>query len=91
MLTLADAVRKMTSSPAQRLGLAARGLIKPGMRADVVVFDLAKIKDGVTFQKPTAPPQGIGEVIVNDVVALANGQPTGLRSGAVLRHRCPGA
>jgi N-acyl-D-amino-acid deacylase len=91
VLTLPDAIRKMTSWPAQRLGLADRGLLREGMRADLVVFDLATIKDRATFDAPTAAPDGIGEVIVNGVVALAGGQPTGSRSGAVLRHPCPGA
>jgi len=90
VLTLADAIRKMTSWPAQRLGLADRGLLREGMRADVIVFDLATIKDRATYEDPTAAPDGIGDVIVNGVVALSKGQPTGSRSGAVLRHSCPG-
>lgn len=87
-LTLEDAVRKMTGLPAQRMGLADRGLLREGMRADVVVFDAAKINDGATWDKPQAPPQGIDEVIVNGQRALANGQPTRARAGVVLRHRC---
>lgn len=90
VLTLPDAVRKMTSWPAQRLGLADRGLLREGMRADIVVFDLPRVKDRATFEDPTASPDGIGEVIVNGVVALAKGQPTNSRSGNVLRHRCTG-
>jgi len=90
VLTLPDAIRKMTSWPAERLGLADRGLLRQGMRADLVVFDLATIKDRATYEDPMAAPTGIGEVIVNGVVALANGRPTGSRSGAVLRHACPG-
>jgi N-acyl-D-amino-acid deacylase len=89
VLTLPDAIRKMTGWPAQRLGLADRGLLRAGMRADVVVFDLASIKDHATFDAPTAAPDGIGDVIVNGVVALAKGQPTGSRSGNILRHPCP--
>jgi N-acyl-D-amino-acid deacylase len=91
VLTLPDAIRKMTSWPAQRLGLADRGLLREGMRADLVVFNLATIKDRATYEDPTAAPDGIGEVIVNGALALAKGQPTGSRSGAVLRHSCPGA
>jgi N-acyl-D-amino-acid deacylase len=90
VLTLPDAVRKMTSWPATRLGLSDRGLLREGMRADLVVFDLATIQDRATYEDPTAAPDGIGDVIVNGVVALAKGQPTGSRSGAVLRHPCPG-
>ena len=89
VLTLPDAIRKMTGWPAQRLGLSDRGLLRAGMRADVVVFDLASIKDHATFDAPTAVPDGIGDVIVNGVVALAKGQPTGSRSGNILRHACP--
>ncbi|MBJ7438060.1 MAG: amidohydrolase family protein [Sphingopyxis sp.] len=89
VLTLPDAIRKMTGWPAQRLGLADRGLLRAGMRADVVVFDLATIKDRATYEAPTAAPDGIGDVIVNGVVALAKGQPTGSRSGNILRHPCP--
>ena len=88
MLTLPDAIRKMTGWPAQRLGLADRGLLRKGMRADVIVFDLAATKDRATYEAPTAAPEGIGDVIVNGVVALAKGQPTGSRSGRVLRHTC---
>lgn len=88
VLTLPDAIRKMTGWPAQRLGLADRGLLREGMRADIVVFDLGSIKDHATFEAPTAAPAGIDDVIVNGVVALAKGQATGSRSGNVLRHSC---
>ena len=91
VLTLPDAIRKMTGWPAQRLGLADRGLLRQGMRADIVVFDLASIKDRATFEAPTLAPEGIDEVIVNGVVAFADGKPTGSRSGSVLRHACPNA
>jgi len=88
VLTLPDAIRKMTGWPAQRLGLADRGLLREGMRADIVVFDLATTKDRATYEAPTEAPEGIGDVIVNGVVALTNGRPTGSRSGTVLRHTC---
>jgi N-acyl-D-amino-acid deacylase len=88
VLTLPDAIRKMTGWPAQRLGLSDRGLLREGMRADIVVFDLATIKDRATYEAPATAPDGIGDVIVNGVVALAKGQPTGSRSGSVLRHAC---
>lgn len=90
VLTLPDAIRKMTSWPAERLGLADRGLLRAGMRADLVVFDLAAVKDRATYEDPTAAPAGIGDVIVNGVVALSDGQTTGSRSGVALRHPCPG-
>jgi len=88
VLTLPDAIRKMTGWPAHRLGLSDRGLLREGMRADIVVFDLGAVKDHATYEAPTAAPDGIGDVIVNGVVALAKGQPTGSRSGNVLRHTC---
>ena len=87
-LTLEDAVRKMTSWPAQRMGLSDRGLIREGMRADVVVFDLDRLRDGADYVNPMANPIGIDDVIVNGQPALANGRPTGAKSGKVLRHRC---
>ncbi|QQV75960.1 amidohydrolase family protein [Sphingomonas aliaeris] len=88
VLTLEDAVRKMTSLPASRLGLSDRGMLRETMRADIVVFDAAKIRDRATYDASTAPAEGIGEVIVNGVLAIRGGQPTGSRSGMVLRHRC---
>ncbi len=90
VLTLPDAIRKMSGWPAHRLGLSDRGLLRPGMRADVVVFDLDTIKDGARFDAPTTPPTGIDTVIVNGALALDKGQPTGARAGRVLRHACPG-
>ncbi|MFN4095857.1 MAG: N-acyl-D-amino-acid deacylase family protein [Sphingomonas sp.] len=90
VLTLSDAIRKMSGWPAQRLGLSDRGLLRAGMRADVVVFNLDTIKDGATFEAPTTPPTGIDTVIVNGTLALYKGQPTGARAGRVLRHSCPG-
>jgi N-acyl-D-amino-acid deacylase len=88
VLTLEDAVRKMTSLPAGRMGLTDRGLVREGLRADLVVFDAAKVRDRATYADPTAAPEGIGEVLVNGVVALRASEPTGSRSGTVLRHRC---
>ena len=88
VLTLEEAVRKMTSWPAQRMGLEDRGLIRPGMRADIVLFDLDTLDDVASWDAPTAAPTGIEMVIVNGVVALDGGTPTGARAGAVLRHPC---
>lgn len=88
VLSLEDAVRKMTSWPAQRMGLSDRGLIRDGMRADIVVFDLDKLDDGATWDNPLAAPTGIDTVIVNGVVTLDGGKHTGARAGAVLRHPC---
>ena len=83
-ITLADAVRKMTSFPAQRLGLADRGLLKAGMKADVVVFDPAKVRDVATFEKPHAYAEGFSYVIVNGQIVFENGAMTSARPGRVL-------
>ena len=88
VLTLEDAVRKMTSWPAERMGLSDRGLVRQGMRADLLVFDLAKVDDGASYEKPLASPTGFDDVIVNGVVAIDKGQITGARGGKVLRHSC---
>lgn len=88
VLGIEDAVRKMTSWPAQRMGLSDRGLIREGLRADITVFDLGRIKDMADYAHPTAVPQGIEDVIVNGEIALDKGVPTARRSGMVLRHRC---
>jgi N-acyl-D-amino-acid deacylase len=88
VLTLEDAVRKMTSWPAARLGLADRGLIREGLRADLTVFDYDRIQDGATWERPTAPPTGVEYVLVNGVVTLDRGVHTGARAGRVLRGGC---
>jgi N-acyl-D-amino-acid deacylase len=88
VLTLEDAVRKMSGWPAQRMGLSDRGLIREGMRADVIVFDLDRLQDTATFERPIAAPIGIDDVIVNGVAAIEKGKVTGARAGRVLRHPC---
>lgn len=88
VLTLPDAVRKMTSWPATRMGLADRGVLREGLRADVMIFDYAKVKDMADWAHPVAAPIGIDDVIVNGVLAIQGGKATGARSGKVLRHRC---
>ncbi|WP_066803106.1 N-acyl-D-amino-acid deacylase family protein [Sphingomonas asaccharolytica] len=88
VLTLPDAVRKMTSWPAARMGLADRGVLREGLRADLVVFDYAKVAAGSDWAHPMAPPVGIEDVIVNGVLAVDRERATGSRSGMVLRHRC---
>lgn len=86
-LTLAEAVRKLSALPAHNLGLKARGLLKPGYYADVVVFDPATIQDHATFEKPHQFSTGVSEVVVNGEVALAAGEPTDARPGRVVRGR----
>ncbi|MCW6026783.1 D-aminoacylase [Stenotrophomonas sp. SRS1] len=88
VLTLEDAVRKMTSWPAQRMGLSDRGLIREGMRADIVLFDLDTLDDVASWDAPAGAPTGIETVIVNGVVSFEGGKHTGARAGSALRHPC---
>ncbi len=85
VLTLPDAVRKMTSLPAQIIGLADRGVLRPGMAADIVVFDARTVKDRATFEDPAQYPVGIPYVIVNGVVVIDQGEHTGAKPGRVLK------
>lgn len=89
VLTLEDAVRKMTSWPAARMGLADRGELREGLRADVIVFDYDRVQDRADWSHPMAPPEGIDTVIVNGRLAIDEGRYTGAKSGRVLRHACP--
>lgn len=84
VLTLEEAVRKMSAFPARRVGLTDRGLIRPGMKADVVVFDPATVKDMATFEKPHQYAVGVSTVLVNGQLALADGKPTGARAGRIV-------
>jgi N-acyl-D-amino-acid deacylase len=83
---LPEAVRKMTSLPAGRLGLTHRGRIAPGCWADLVCFDPKGVADTATFQEPHRYPQGIPHVLVNGVPVVRNGEYTGARAGKVLRR-----
>lgn len=84
VLTLEEAVRKMTSLPAKRIGIPDRGTLAEGMRADIVVFDPSTIGDMATFDAPHTYPAGIGWVIVNGAVTAENGAMTGARAGKVI-------
>jgi len=84
LFNLPEAVRKMTSLPAQVIRLNNRGMIKENMFADLVVFDLDKIKDTATYSDPHNYPEGVDYVIVNGIVSAENGVPTGLLPGKVL-------
>ncbi|MEZ5419779.1 MAG: D-aminoacylase [Vicinamibacterales bacterium] len=85
VLTLEDAVRKMTSQAAIRVGITDRGLIRPGMAADLVVFDAASVKDLATFAEPNQYSQGIRHVYVNGQAVVADGAITAARPGVALR------
>jgi N-acyl-D-amino-acid deacylase len=86
ILTLTDAIRKMTSLPAQRMGLRDRGMIREGMWADIAVFDPLTITDNATFSKPKQYPTGIEYVLVNGAIAVRRGQFAGICAGKVLRR-----
>ncbi len=86
-LTLEEAIRKMTSAVAARLGIHDRGLLRVGMKADVVIFDPEKVLDQSTMTQPFVEPVGIAEVFVNGVAVVAAGKVTGAVPGAALRKQ----
>jgi len=89
-LTLEAAVRKMTHLPATIFGMADRGLLQPGMAADIVVFDPARVRDLADFANPHRYPEGIEYVFVNGTPAVAGGRLTGDGRGEVLSRRRSG-
>jgi N-acyl-D-amino-acid deacylase len=86
LLTLEEAVRKMTSFPAQRFGLHDRGVLRPGAWADVVVFDLDRVRDRATGFYPHQYPEGIDHVLVNGQLVVSEGEHTGALPGQALRR-----
>jgi N-acyl-D-aspartate/D-glutamate deacylase len=80
-----EAIAKMTARPAEMLGLARRGALRPGYFADIVVFDPASLTDTATFTEPIQFPTGIDYVIVNGIITVDHGRHTGARAGHVLR------
>lgn len=86
VLRLEEAVRKMTSMPAQRFGLLDRGIIKPRLSADITVFDPEIVIDTAKYDDPIRFPKGIEYVIVNGEVTVDRGEPIGCRNGKILRH-----
>jgi len=85
VITIQEAVRKMTSAPAQRLGLKDRGLLREGFKADIVVFDPAKVKDEATFTNPHRFASGIPYVVVNGRMVVEGGEHTGALPGKALK------
>jgi len=85
-LTLASAIHKMSGQPASRIGITDRGVLAPGLAADVVVFDPSTVDDKATFENPFQYPEGIKAVVVNGVVALRDGQRASERAGQGLRR-----
>lgn len=84
ILTLEEAVRKMTSQPANRLGIADRGLLRQGMKADVVVFNPDTVSDMSTYQQPDTYSKGIEWVLINGKAVVAEEKPTSATPGRVL-------
>ena len=87
VLSLEQAIRKMTSWPATRYRLGSRGMIKEGCWADVVIFDYDKLQDRATYEQPLLTPLGIDYVLVNGQVIIDQGKHTGARPGKVLYGR----
>lgn len=87
VISLEDAIRKMTSLPAQTFNLAGRGLIKEGFAADLVIFDEKIVADKSTFENPHQYPVGISYVLVNGKTEFADNQMTKERAGMALRHK----
>jgi N-acyl-D-aspartate/D-glutamate deacylase len=85
LLRLEEAVRKMTSLPAQRLGLRDRGLLRPGLFADIAVFDPVAVIDRATFEDPHRYSEGVVHVFVNGQPVVEGGRPTGRLPGRILR------
>jgi N-acyl-D-amino-acid deacylase len=86
LLTLEEAVRKMTSFAASRAGLRDRGILRAGMKADVVVFDPARVRDLSTYEDPHHYSVGVSHVVVNGTAVLRDGTMTGALPGRVLRR-----
>jgi N-acyl-D-amino-acid deacylase len=86
LLALPEAVRKMTSAPAERFGLAARGRIAAGMKADLVLFDAETVKDDADYDHPQRLPTGVDCVVVNGALAYAPAYGSGVisRAGRIL-------
>jgi N-acyl-D-amino-acid deacylase len=85
LVSLEEAIRKMTTLPAERLSLTRRGRLAPGYFADVVVFDAAEVRDVATFESPHEYAEGIEQVLVNGTTVVRDGKPTGKRPGRVIR------
>jgi N-acyl-D-amino-acid deacylase len=85
VLTLEDAVRKMSGYTAERLRLLDRGLLRPGMKADIVIFDPAKVQDKADYANPHQYAEGVQDLIINGQRVIANGQLTEARPGRILR------
>ncbi len=86
LFDLSVAIRKMTSDPCRRVGLRDRGELRPGYKADVVLFEPDKIRDRATYEDPMRYPDGISTVFVNGAVTVEDGRHTGARAGEIVRR-----
>jgi N-acyl-D-amino-acid deacylase len=86
VFTFEEAIRRMTSMPASRMGLQDRGLLFEGMKADITVFDPKNVKDLSTFDNPHTYPEGISTVIVNGAITVDRGEHTGALNGKILKN-----
>ena len=86
LLSLEEAVHKMSGLPGRRFGLGERGELREGWSADLVVFDPATVEDRATYEEPRQYPSGIEYVIVNGLVAAEGGRQTAARAGRALRR-----
>jgi N-acyl-D-amino-acid deacylase len=85
VITLEEAVRRFTSRPAGRVGLADRGILRPGMKADITIFNPDTVRDVSTYVDPTHYSQGIEHVLVNGKAVVAGGKITNQRPGEAIR------
>ena len=85
LISLEEGIRKLTSFPAENLGIKDRGLLKNGFYADIVVFDPNKIKDNATFNNPIQYAEGVEHVMVNGQIVLENGEHTNIFSGKFIK------
>jgi N-acyl-D-aspartate/D-glutamate deacylase len=90
VLTLEEAIRKMTSANAAKIGIYDRGILRPGMMADVTVFDAQHIIDNATYEKPHQYATGVTYVIVNGEIVLDHDRHTGARPGVILKRQRSG-
>jgi N-acyl-D-amino-acid deacylase len=90
LLTIEEAIRKMTSLPARSMGLQRKGLIRPGMDADLVIFEPGEVESRATYKRPRQHPRGINHVVVNGEFVVRDGTITGSLSGDTLRKGVDG-
>jgi N-acyl-D-amino-acid deacylase len=87
VISLQEAVRKMTSAPAQKIGFKDRGLLKKGYKADITIFNPEVVKDNATFIDPKRYPVGIPYVLVNGILVIDKGEHSAALPGKALRKR----